>query len=32
MEKYNLSLTELDEIQNHEDFIVIWLSSDDVPN
>ena len=32
MERYNLSLTKLDEIQNHEDFHVVWLSMDDIPN
>ncbi|CAF3670551.1 unnamed protein product [Adineta steineri] len=32
MEKYNLSFIELDENQNHEDFVIVWLSLDDVPN
>ncbi|CAF1222901.1 unnamed protein product [Adineta steineri] len=32
MEKYNLSFTELNETQNHEDFNIIWLSLDAVPN
>ena len=27
MTEYNLSSTELDKVQNHEDFIVVWLSS-----
>ncbi|UJR17422.1 hypothetical protein I4U23_004317 [Adineta vaga] len=31
MEEYNLSLTELDETQNHDDFRVVWLSSSDMP-
>jgi tetratricopeptide (TPR) repeat protein len=32
MNPFDLSSTELNEIQNHDDFIVIWISSDDVPN
>ena len=32
MKNYNLSSTKLDEIQNHEDFIIVWLSLENVPN
>ena len=31
MEEYNLSLTELDETQNHDDFHVVWFSLNDIP-
>jgi hypothetical protein len=32
MNQFDLSSTELNEIQNHDDFIVVWISLDDVPN
>jgi hypothetical protein len=32
MVDFDLSLTELNEIQNHDDFIIVWTSSDDLPN
>ena len=32
MSVFDLSCTELDEIQNHDDFIVVWASPNDVPS
>lgn len=32
MIKFDLSLTKLDQFQNHDDFIVMWVSSDDPPD
>jgi hypothetical protein len=32
MVDFNLSTTKLNELQNHDDFIVVWTSSDDLPN
>ncbi|CAF4879687.1 unnamed protein product, partial [Rotaria sp. Silwood2] len=31
MDEFNLSSTKLNEIQNPDDFIVVWTSSNDVP-
>ena len=32
MNEFGLSSTKLNEIQNHDDFIVVWISSDNVPD
>jgi hypothetical protein len=32
MNNLDLSTTKLNEIQNYDDFIIVWISSDDFPN
>jgi hypothetical protein len=32
MNNLDLLITKLNEIQNHDDFIIFWISSDHLPN